>query len=435
MVTLRVNSMLNHYRILKNIGEGSSGQVFVASDPRGQLVVLKCIPLKNSWFQREFEREVHSLSKCGDCPLIVNMLHSFKYKTYGVIVLEKLRGDLLDYLQQRQPLGIDYVKNVFFQICVAVLYIHKRCIAHLDIKPENIFLSGPSTVKLGDFGSSYVWQDGGEYETKLGAVGTSYYCAPEVGPNIQYNPRKADMWSLGILLHVLLTGFWPYRGNTEEILHTNVKHGNTSLFTDSLPKDSNLMELLEGLLQHNPESRYSINDALSSKWLSSIGKRNKNKLRGGSTPILQSYSEDEEKSDSESESKPGKEKQELMENTPNSFAQQSSGVFAFSDEEMADIGASWDDDSDDERNLSFSDSIAPYSLPNSLESEPIKQPRKLVNPEPNMLTTTLLAPINKIAKIDKQKQKPKRRASLLQIFSKKTRRSTTPLSNSVSLKL
>jgi len=436
MVVIRPGSVIKHYRILSSLGEGSSGQVFTAADARGNIVVLKFIPLKNAWFQKEFEREVNSLSKCTDCPLIVKMIQSFKYKSHGVIVLEKLRGDLLDYLQQKQPLPVEYVKNIFFQICVAVLFLHKRCIAHLDIKPENIFMSSANTVKLGDFGSSYMWQD--DFESKLGAVGTSYYCAPEVGPSLPYNPRKADTWSLGILLHVLLTGFWPYKGKNEAALNENVKYGHTAIFVDSLPEDESLMVLLEGLLSHDPQARFSANEALASEWLQSVGAP-KTKLRGGSTPNLHGAGLDIIDIDTDSDEDP---KPTIARKKQNRKFDEVSGVsddvFTFSDEEPSDpdFESTWDLDppSACPRNVLDSEKTAPNSLPKQLTAEPMKNPRTTIN-IPTSSNSAFAAPINK--KQEKRPQK-KRKNSLLSFFSgRKARRSSAvdssePLRNSLT---
>ena len=180
---LKCGSYVGHFKLLGRLGEGSSGEVYTAIDttvkPPHEIYVLKMIQLKNTWRQKEFEREVQSLLKCSSCPLIVNMKQYFKFQQFGVIVLEKLDTDLLDYIQANQPLNISFVKKIFFQVCCAVLFLHKKSIAHLDIKPENIFfLPKTETVKLGDFGSSYQWKK--DFGFKLGAVGTSFYCAPEV---------------------------------------------------------------------------------------------------------------------------------------------------------------------------------------------------------------------------------------------------------------
>ena len=419
-VSIRPGSVIKHYRIQSVLGEGSSGQVFTASNAKGQTVVMKFIPLKNSWFQKEFEREVNSLSKCGDCPLIVKMIQSFKHKSYGVIVLEKLRGDLLDYLQLHQPLSVEYVKNIFFQLCVAILFLHKRCIAHLDIKPENIFMSSATTIKLGDFGSSYIWKD--DFESKLGAVGTSYYCAPEVGPSLPYNPCKADTWSLGILLHVLLTGFWPYKGKNEATLHENVKYGRTEIFIDSLPEDDALMDLLDSLLCHDPQVRYSVNEALASEWLQSVGAP-KTKLRGGSTPNLHISLDTIDLSDDvEEEPQPNLRQSKKLKNDD-------VDVFTFSDEERTDpdFDNTWDlgevpTQSPCSRALE-DDVVAPNSLPKQLTAEPMKTPRTMIS----MPTTSDSARAAPIKKKNEKKGAKRRKNSLLNFFSsggKKSRRSS-----------
>jgi len=428
-ILIRVGLVVKRYRILSVIGEGSSGKVFIASSPYNQEVILKFIPLKNDWCRKEFDREVSSLTACLDCPLIVNIETSFIYKGYGVIVLEKLKGDLLDYLQLYQPLEINFVKNIFFQICVAVLYIHKRCIAHLDIKPENIFMANNSTVKLGDFGSSYHWQD--DFEFKLGAVGTSYYCAPEVGPSQPYDPCKADVWSLGILLHVLLTGFWPFKGKNESFLNENVKYGRIHLFVDSMPDDDSLHDLLYSMLTVNPRDRISISEILTSKWMTELPQSSKEKRnRFSSTPNI--YGNDSihrdaiETLDNIQNDDDGDdisfEKLNLRDDihVPSSTG----GVFNFSDgdnsaEEDYDDVEPWGDDIVQPKRrfskLQQEEDILGTSLPDNLTAEPMKVPRSCVNvPSEASPESTLAAPI-------KPTSKKSRKSSFVNFINSKVR--------------
>mmetsp|Transcript_24251 Transcript_24251/g.41423 ORF Transcript_24251/g.41423 Transcript_24251/m.41423 type:complete len:433 (+) Transcript_24251:79-1377(+) len=373
-VFIQIGLVVNKYKISTVVGEGSSGQVFTAISPNGEEVILKFIPLKNEWCKKEFEREVNSLGKCAECGLIVRLITSFTYKGHGVIVLEKLKGDLLDYLQLHQPLDVLLVKSIFYQICTAIQYIHKRSIAHLDIKPENIFMSSNSTIKLGDFGSSYQWQQ--DFEFKLGAVGTSYYCAPEVGPSQPYNPSKADIWSLGILLHVLLTGFWPFKGKNEKLLHDNVRSGCVHIFSDSLPRDNNLFDLLDNMLEKDPLKRFDITDVLSSSWLSTTRKFMDRTSRHGSSPTVISYEKREIISDRAPNSA----------NSERRHATSGGGVFDFSDGE--DSVAEEEEDSIEWDilppkshipNIRLSEEVLGTSLPGQLHPEPMKKPRTFVN--------------------------------------------------------
>lgn len=440
--SLHIGKVIRSYKLVKHIGEGSSGSCFSAKDSNNnKYVVLKFICLKTTWAQKEFERETSSLAKCSDCPLIVKMLHSFTYKTFGVIVLEQLSCDLLNYLQTFQKLDVEFVKTTFFQLCVAVLFLHKRCIAHLDIKPENIFLTTSNSIKLGDFGSSYQWQN--DFEYKLGAVGTSYYCAPEVGDSLPYNPRKADAWSLGILLHVLLTGLWPFKASNEILLHDNVATGKVDLFYNKLPKDSAILDLINGLLIVDPSERYSIAEALASDWLVDVKPNYKN--RTASAPQIHSYDTiiTYDNNDVHEENDIGDTHENDIDDIHfNEFSDEDitnpvSNTFTFSDDEL--------DDTNDNGNSSLSykadnplrfprsrkrelNNNIGSSLPKALEAEPMKKPRTLNMPDSP--ENAVLAPIKRPKKKDTKKRT--RKASLLHFLNTKmgpSRRSSTADAN------
>merc|ERR1712137_109444 len=221
------------YDLEKQIGSGSSGVVYRAKDQNtGRLVVIKRINTTNVWLRREYEREVTNLARLNH-PGIIKLVDHSETKNYGQIVLECMQGDLLDLIEAGQP-SVEEAKEIFVQICHSVAYIHSRHLAHLDIKPENIFINSKNRVKLGDFGSSSFWKPG-EPIVRFGQLGTRFYCAPEVRPNLEFHPGKADIWSLGILLYVLLTGYWPFSGSDQETLQNNIDKGVTSFLHQSLP--------------------------------------------------------------------------------------------------------------------------------------------------------------------------------------------------------
>jgi serine/threonine protein kinase len=167
------------YVVEQKLGSGSSALVYSAYQREtNKEVVLKVISFSNPWLQREFEREIKNLSMIGKCDYVVSLLDNFVLKSQGVIVEERLRGDLLDYMGATS-LSIVDVKKIFYQVCKAVEFVHERNIAHMDIKPENIFMNSVDYVKLGDFGSSTTWEPGVP-TIFFSNVGTQFYCAPEV---------------------------------------------------------------------------------------------------------------------------------------------------------------------------------------------------------------------------------------------------------------
>lgn len=104
--------------------------------------------------------------------------------------------------------------QVFLQIVAGLGHIHDQNIVHRDLKPQNILLATGNSrreaveVKLSDFGHSKVVRDG--YTYARSHVGTPQYLAPEVAYNQRHYDERADLWSLGVVLYVMLTGHYPF---------------------------------------------------------------------------------------------------------------------------------------------------------------------------------------------------------------------------------
>jgi len=152
---------------------------------------------------------------------------------------------------------------MFAQILEGIHFLHMNCMAHMDIKPENILIRGSDTLKVADLGSAFHWEkDKGSWRN--GKAGTSFYCAPEVKSGNTYLADKADIWSLGITLHVMLTGFWPYLGQTEKEVLSNAKKGKVDLADQYLSDD--LQDLLSSVLKLEPTERPTIPEMLRHPW-------------------------------------------------------------------------------------------------------------------------------------------------------------------------
>merc|ERR1712137_802691 len=120
-----------------------------------------------------------------------------------------MEKDLLSLMEQYEHSKLPYSLGlqIFHEICKAVGEIHTAGCAHLDLKPENVLINqkdGKLEVYLCDFGSSSL------NSSTVGWRGTKYYAPPELRSNDAYQTQPADLWSLGILLHVILTGTFPF---------------------------------------------------------------------------------------------------------------------------------------------------------------------------------------------------------------------------------
>ena len=267
--------------LVKKLGQGSSGFVWVAkADNSGEEAVLKFVPLVG-WRKEEFERELRAF-KTLQHPNILRLHKNYIQGTEGVLVIERLDRDLLDFLDGFQISEAEG-KLIFKQILRGIDHLHSNNCAHMDIKPENILIRGSDQIKIADLGSTFFWHEK-EGPLKTGKAGTSFYCAPEVKDSTTpYLADKADIWSLGITLHVILTGFWPYLGQSEKEVLANAKCGRVDLASQLL--SSGVIEFLNLMLQLEPTERPSVKELLSHPWFADAEENLIFTPRGQNNPI------------------------------------------------------------------------------------------------------------------------------------------------------
>lgn len=178
-----------------------------------------------------FLKEVSAL-KVLDHPNIIKLYEVYEDENYGwVYLIEEFwgGGDLLDYILDNEGLNETEAKRVFYQIISSLIYWHKNCISHRDLKPDNFMLSSRepnATVKLIDFGLSRQFfkfsEKGGEVTRMETKAGTKLYMAPEV-LNRDYS-NSWDMWSWGVILYIMISFKFPFEQTNElekEIISLN----------------------------------------------------------------------------------------------------------------------------------------------------------------------------------------------------------------------
>ena len=179
-------------------------------------------------------------------------------------------GDLLDYLEQASRVPEYKVKYVMYKLLTVSASLHKRQIAHLDIKLENIFIMDETfeghNVVLGDFGLSSVIQNG--LCTKY-VGGTFTYSAPELILGTMVN-EKADIWALGICMYACLTGGMPFACDYDNYngIRNEIITGFPSMYAliDPSIHSSYAVDLIRRMLTVDPHARISAEEALSHPW-------------------------------------------------------------------------------------------------------------------------------------------------------------------------
>ena len=307
-IHMKTKSLFDEYEIKEKLGEGAYGCVYkVQHKTTGFLRAVKAIKRKHV-DSTAFGNEIGIL-KTVDHPNIIRLYDCYYDNNYYYMVEEYCSaGDLYDYIRKQKFFSEKKAANIMFQLLSAVNYLHKKNIVHRDLKPENIVFikTGNSAqnsnqhnniqstnrsqsnnnnnnnktklnqkqidqeeifIKLIDFGTSVHLKSGNLTQE----LGTIYYIAPEVFKN-NYNER-ADVWSCGIILYIMLCGHPPFCGRKEE----DIKHKIINSPLQFLPKDfnkvsSSAISYVKKLLTYDASKRPSAEEALENEWLNRLRK-------------------------------------------------------------------------------------------------------------------------------------------------------------------
>ena len=151
---------------------------------------------------------------------------------------------------------------------MALKYCHSKCIAHRDIKLENILLDDHRNVKLIDFGFSTCIPN--DKKVKMFG-GTPSYMAPENVNKTEYCGPPADVWACGVLLFTMLCGQFPYRGATDEELYGKISRAEYKMPPDVLSTlSSEAIDLIASLFNTNAERRPTAKELLNHSWLADV---------------------------------------------------------------------------------------------------------------------------------------------------------------------
>ena len=269
------NTELRDYVLTDFIGAGSYGSVCLArSNLTGESVVVKAIS-KTANVERftQAQEEVSNEIRAGttiEHKSVVKFIDSFEDDQHWYLVLEHIQGtDLYSYIRHHLDKNIQikksFVKGIFSQMVQGLLHCHKMGVAHMDIKLENIMLDEKSNAKLIDFGLCEILS-GTTKQFCSRFAGSPDYACPEVLMRQPFAPEKADVWSLGVVLYILLTGEIPFARRERMTAAAWGKHPSVR-WPKGKNLSSNAKDLLEKMLTVEPEKRISLIDVAKHSWL------------------------------------------------------------------------------------------------------------------------------------------------------------------------
>jgi len=209
---------IRDYKILKKLGEGGMGTVYLAEDTmlerKVALKVLNPLFTKESQFTERFRHEAKVQASLIH-PNIVTLHNYFREGENYCMVMENVDGVTLKHLISNiGPMPERRAIRILNQLLEAVGFAHKKGIIHRDIKPSNILISKDDNVKILDFGIAKILQDKGH--TKTGTkLGTVYYMSPEQIKAAKDIDHRTDIYSLGITFYEMLSGRVPFNIDTD----------------------------------------------------------------------------------------------------------------------------------------------------------------------------------------------------------------------------
>ena len=255
---------LKGYVFLEELGAGSFSTVRkVLNIKNKQNYACKIIPKTNIMDpgdQNRFQREINAMAFIRHENIVA--LYDFFWDKDNFYLITDLcsEGELYDHIVKAGSFDEPLSALIFKQIATAVSVCHGFGIAHRDLKPENVLVDKFPHVKVSDFGLCGYLTNHIMMQT---FCGSPCFCSPECLCRVPYDGSLSDVWSLGVLLFFMVTGTHPWStSNTSVMLHQILK--GDFIVPDSASND--LKNLLQGMLQVNPQDRWTLDKVLQHPW-------------------------------------------------------------------------------------------------------------------------------------------------------------------------
>lgn len=250
----------DRYEIIKTIGEGGMANVYLAKDTildrDVAIKVLRGDLASDEKFVRRFQREALSASSLSH-PNIVEIYDVGEDDGNYYIVMEYVPGkNLKQVLKKRGNLTVSEVIDIMLQITSAMGLAHDSLIIHRDLKPQNILMMDDGGVKITDFGIAMALNATQLTQTNS-AMGSVHYFPPEQASG-KGSTLKSDVYSLGIMMYELLTGYLPFRGdNAVEIALKHLKEPIPSIRSEFPNIPQSVENIIIKATAKNPKNRYN----------------------------------------------------------------------------------------------------------------------------------------------------------------------------------
>ncbi|XP_029980113.1 myosin light chain kinase, smooth muscle-like isoform X2 [Sphaeramia orbicularis] len=268
-VTIRTDMKVKElYDVEERLGTGKFGQVFKLVEKATKKVWAGKFIKAYSAKEKENVRQEIGIMNSLHHPKLVQCIDAFEGKSDIVMVLEMISGGELfeRIIDEDFELTEREVIKYMLQIIDGVAFIHKQGIVHLDLKPENIMCVNKtgSKIKLIDFGLARRLENAGTLKVLFG---TPEFVAPEV-INYEAISYPTDMWSIGVICYILLSGLSPFMGDNDNETLSNVTSATWDFEDEAFDEISdNAKDFITKLLKKDMKARLSCAQCFEHPWL------------------------------------------------------------------------------------------------------------------------------------------------------------------------
>jgi hypothetical protein len=264
----RPPAQIDGYEMLEHLGAGAFGQVWLALDINtGRRVAIKFYNRRSVSDVEALAKEVQKLVALSANRYVVQLLDVGWQADPPHYVMDYLaRGSLEDLLRERKTLPVDEALELFQEVATGLMHLHGKGILHCDLKPGNVLLDQDNKPRLADFGQSRLSNEA------TPALGTLYYMAPEQADLSATPDTRWDVYALGALFYVMLTGRPPYQNQTlsEQLESSGDIHQRLSVYRQGIrtarpPQqhhkvpgvDRLLAEIIDRCIAADPKRRFA----------------------------------------------------------------------------------------------------------------------------------------------------------------------------------
>lgn len=260
------HTVFGKYEMGRLLGKGTFAKVYHGKQlDSGEIVAIKVInkdQVKKEGMMDQIQREI-SVMRLVRHPNVVELKEVMATKTKIFFVMEHVRSGELFARVACGRLREDLARKYFQQLISAVDFCHSRGVSHRDLKPENLLLDDNENLKISDFGLSALPEQLRHDGLLHTQCGTPAYVAPEVLRRKGYDGAKADTWSCGVILYVLLAGFLPFQDENLMNMYRKVFKGEFDFPPWISPE---ARRLISKLLVVDPERRITIPAIMRVPW-------------------------------------------------------------------------------------------------------------------------------------------------------------------------